>query len=259
MRRMRWAAALVALLFVLAACTGAAEEEPEAEEPGTGEQEGGDDSGPVTLTFSDWHLSEPVWAASLEEGFEQSWAEEHPDIEVELEEISYAEKETKYVTEIEAGAGPDVMHLQLAALQQFMEQDYLLDLGPFIDEEGGEEFTGQWYPETVEMTQRDGTQYALPGDYMPMVMTYNTQLLEAAGLDTENLPATWDEWLTYAQQLTDADAGTWGFGTIGAIDPGFELRVSPIIYSHGGQIINDDGTCSALHTPEAREAFTFLV
>lgn len=257
MRRMQWLATTAAVLFLLAGCTGAAEQE---------QSDGGEDSsGEITLVFSDWHLSEPVWAASLEEAFNQSWAEQHPDIQVELEVISYAEKEAKYATEIEAGAGPDVMHLQLASLQQFMERGYLMDLSDFIADEGGEEFTGQWYPQVMELVQREGTVYALPGDYMPMTMNYNTVLLEEAGLDTANLPATWDEWLRYAQAATrnreggGGDPNTWGFGTIGAIDPGFELRVSPIIYSHGGQIINDEGTCSALHTPEAREGFRFLV
>lgn len=255
MRRMRPVATMLALVLALAACTGAAERDQDT---------GGADSGEITLVFSDWHLSEPVWTASLEEAFEQSWQKEHPDIKVELEEISYAEKETKYITEIEAGAGPDVMHLQLAALQQFMDRGYLMDLGRFIEQEGGDEFTSQWYPETIELTQREGKQYALPGDYMPMVMMYNTELLREAGLDTQNLPTTWDQWLTYAKQATRAREGgdevnTWGFGTIGAIDPGFELRVSPVIYSHGGQIINAEGTCSALHTPEARAGFRFLV
>lgn len=57
----------------------------------------------------------------------------------------------------------------------------------------------------------------------------------------------------------DGQIDTWGFGTIGAIDPGFELRFSPVLFSHGGDYLTPDNKCSALNTPEAKEAFKFFV
>ena len=56
----------------------------------------------VTLRFSDWHLTEDVWNKSLTEAM-AIFEEEHPNIKVEMEPVSYGEKETKYTVESEAG------------------------------------------------------------------------------------------------------------------------------------------------------------
>ena len=221
---------------------------------------------PVTLVFGDWHLTEPHWEAALIEAFEVFEAE-YPHISIELDYVSYGEKETKYTTEIEAGMGPDVFHLHGYSLASFIEKRYLYDITTFINaEEGvyGGDFLTPWFPQTLELMQDEGRYYALPGDFMSMVLYYNKNLFEEAGLDPAAPPATWDEFVEYATALTrdrdgDGQIDTWGFGTIGAISPGFELRFTPILFSHGGDYLTPDSKCSALNTPEAAEAFKFFV
>ncbi len=221
---------------------------------------------PVTLLFSDWHLTEPHWEAALIEAFE-TFKAENPNIDIELDYVSYAEKETKYATEIEAGMGPDVFHLHAYSLKSFIEKGYLYDITPFIEaEEGvyGGDFLTPWFPQTLELMQDEGTYYALPGDFMSMVLFYNKNLFEEAGLDPNTPPATWDEFVDYAKKLTrdrdgDGQIDTWGFGTIGAIDPGFELRSTPILFSHGGDYLTPDNKCAALNSAEAKEAFKFFI
>jgi ABC-type glycerol-3-phosphate transport system substrate-binding protein len=218
----------------------------------------------VTLVFSDWHLTEPHWEAALIEAFE-IYEAEHPNISIELDYVSYADKETKYTTEIEAGVGPDVFHLHAYSIQSFLGKGYLYDITPFIEAEGGDDFLEPWYPQTLALMQdSEGRFYAMPGDFMSMVLFYNKNLFQEAGLDPNTPPATWDEFLADAKALTrdrdgDGQIDTWGFGTIGAIDPGFELRFSPVLFGQGGDYLTSDNKCSALNTPEAKEAFKFFV
>ena len=113
----------------------------------TGQKEGAE--GTVTLVFSDWHLAEPHWEKALKEAF-AVFEEENPNIKVQLDVVSYGEKETKYTTEIEARTGPDVFHLHAYSIKSFMEKGYLLDITPFIKEEGSG-FMDTWYPQTVEL------------------------------------------------------------------------------------------------------------
>lgn len=264
---------LLALSLIVSACAGAGTQPPAEEAPGESpevaepteqppeEEEAGQEQ--VTLVFSDWHLTETHWEASLLDAFER-YSEEHPNVNLELDYVSYADKETKYTTEIQAGEGPDVMHLHAYSLKSFIDRGFLLDLTPFIEEEGGEEFLDSWYPQTLELMREEGRYYAIPGDFMSVALFYNSELYEEAGLDPNQSPETWAEFLANAQALTrdrddDGQFDSWGFGTIGAISPGFELRFSPILFSHGGDYLNEDNTCSALHTPEARQAFTFFV
>lgn len=232
--------------------------EPPATEPPAAEAEE-----EVTLTFSDWHLTESHWEATLMKAFERYRAEK-PNVNLELDYVSYADKDTKYATEIQAGAGPDVMHLHGYALRSFIERGFLLDLTPYIEKEGGESFLSAWYPQTLELMRHEGRYYAVPGDFMSMVLFYNSAQYEEAGLDPASPPQTWTEFLDNALTLTgdtneDGQTDRWGFGTIGAISPGFELRFSPVLFSHGGDYLNEDHTCSALHSEEAKEAFTFFI
>lgn len=214
----------------------------------------------VTLTFSDWHLTEPHWEQALKEGIAK-FEKENPEIKVTLDYVSYAEKETKYATALEAGKGPDVFHLHAYSVRSFMERDYLYDVTGFIEKEGpcwyGKDFLDPWYPQTLELVRKDGRYYALPEDFMAMVLFRNKNLFQEAGLDPASPPKTWDEFLTYAKKLTKADR--WAFGTVGAIDPGFELRFTPVLFSHGGSYLTPDYKRSALDSPEAKRALKFFV
>jgi ABC-type glycerol-3-phosphate transport system substrate-binding protein len=149
------------------------------------QDEGG---GTVTLVFSDWHLTEPHWEDSLKEGI-ATFEEEHPDIRVKLDYVAYDQKETKYQTEMEAGEGPDVVHLHAYSLQSFIQRGYLLSLDEFIEAEGGEEFIGSWYPKTLELMQAEDNYFAIPGDFMAMVLMYNREHFRQVGLSKP--PATW--------------------------------------------------------------------
>ncbi len=271
-----WLSTVAVLALILAACAPAAtpppppppEETPAAPAPTPVPPTPTSPPPPekVTLLFSDWHLTEPHWEAALIEAFEVFKAE-YPNIDIELDYVSYADKETKYTSEIEAGMGPDVFHLHGYSLKSFIEKGYLYDITPFIAaEEGvyGGDFLAPWYPQTLELMQDEGTYYALPGDFMAMVVFYNKSLFEEAGLDPNIAPATWDEFADDAIALTrdrdgDGQIDSWGFGTIGAIDPGFELRFTPILFSHDGDYLTPDNKCSALNSAEAKEAFKFFV
>lgn len=51
----------------------------------------------IKIVYSDWHLVEPHWEKALKEAIAQFMGENR-DVEVELEYVSYGEKETKYIT-----------------------------------------------------------------------------------------------------------------------------------------------------------------
>ncbi|MBN1964943.1 MAG: extracellular solute-binding protein, partial [Anaerolineae bacterium] len=134
----------------------------------------------VTLVFSDWHLTEAHWEATLRDAFVQ-FEQAHPNISIELDCVTYETKDARYEAEIEAGVGPDVLHLHAYALRAFIERGYLLDLTGFIQAEDPD-FLDAWYPQTLEFMQAAGHYYALPGDFMAMVLFYNQRLFTEAGL-----------------------------------------------------------------------------
>ena len=131
----------------------------------------------------------------------------------------------------------------------------------FVAAEGAG-FLDPWYETALDICSYEGQLMCMPGDYMSMVLVYNTKLFEEAGLDPDDPPESWDEFLEYAQALakdTDGDGTTdqWAFGMVGAKDPGFPLRFNSVIWTFGADFLPPDLAHSALDSPEALEAFTF--
>jgi len=216
----------------------------------------------TTLRFSDWHLTEDVWIKSLNEGMD-IFHKRSPNIKVNLEPVSYGEKETKYTVESMAGRAPDVFHVHAFSLPMFFGKGFAKDLTPFIEKEGPG-FLDAWYPLPLKLVKHQGRIHAMPGDYMTMVLFYNTEMFKAAGLDPNKPPKTWDEFLAYAKKLTrdtdgDGKVDQWGFGTLGSKSPGFSMRFCPFLWSFGGDYLTPDMKRSALDSPQAKEAFTFFV
>jgi ABC-type glycerol-3-phosphate transport system substrate-binding protein len=153
----------------------------------------------VSLRFSDWHLTEDVWNKSLNEGM-NIFHKQYPNIKVRLEPVSYKEKETKYTVESAAGRAPDVFHVHAFSLPMFFSKGFAKDLTPFIEKEDPG-FLEAWYPLPIDLMQYEGKVQAMPGDYMTMVLFYNTEMFKAAGLDPNAPPKTWDDFLEYAKKI----------------------------------------------------------
>lgn len=248
---------LACLLVALAACAPA----PTATPPPTTAPTAAPPQ-VVTLVYSNWHLAEPHWEKTIKAAI-PIFEKENPDIKIQFEVVSYAEKEAKYATAIQAGAGADLMHLAGYSIRNFVESGYLLDITPFVQKEPAG-FLDQWYPHLVDLLKYQGKLYGLPSDYMAMILAYDKKLFKEAGLDPNKPPKTWDEFLDYAKKLTRDRKGsgkidTWGFGTVGAVDPGWELRFSPVLLTHGASYLTPDNKCSALNSPEAKEAMKFWI
>jgi multiple sugar transport system substrate-binding protein len=252
----------------LASCTPASDgRSAPAQPPAPGVSEVVGDTRGVTIRLSDWHLTESHWERSIRE-MVTDFERDNPSIKVDLVPVPYAEKEALYIKEIQGGGGPDLIHLHGLSIRSFMEKGFLLDLTERIGAEPGTAWGGSfietWYPQTIELIKYRDRYFGLPGDFMAMVLFYNKKLFREAGLDPARPPRTWDEFLLDARALTrdrnrDGTIDTWGFGIIGAIDPGFELRFTPILLSYGGSYLTADGKCSALDSAAAVEAFEFYV
>ncbi len=101
---------------------------------------------------------------------------------------------------------------------------------------------------------RDGKQYGLPESFSNVVLFYNKDLFDAAGVDYPTPEWTWQEELAAAQKLTDAANGVWG-------------EFSPIQFwefyktaaQNGCSVLSADGKSSTINEPACVEALTWMV
>jgi multiple sugar transport system substrate-binding protein len=139
----------------------------------------------------------------------EAFQKAHPEITVDFQLLPYADYYTSLKTWIAGGTAPDVASLDLAMLQEMAANGSLTDLNPLITADNYD--LSAYYQSTLDMFQNNGGQYGLPASYSNVVLYYNKNLFDAAGLPYPDENMDWTTFLTDAKQLTQ---DTNGDGTI---------------------------------------------
>jgi len=97
----------------------------------------------------------------------------------------------------------------------------------------------------------DGTQYCAPKDFSTLALQINTAAWEAAGLTDDDIPTTYEELATVAEQLTtDGQVGL-------ALGPGID-RAGAFVVGSGGWWLNDDSTEATANSPEVLAGLQYV-
>ena len=214
----------------------------------------------ITLTYSDWQLSQDIWGQSLREAIAE-FERLNPDIKVTTEPVALGQRDVKFTTAIRGGKGPDVFALDANPVKQYIQNGWVKDLTPFIAKEGGKEWLSDFYPVTLMPVTENDKVYGVPKNVVAMVLVYNSDLLGKAGVSSP--PKTWDDFRDISKKLTMATKSggpvdQWG-ATLVLAKACFDLRFSVVLRGFGGDFLTPDWKHSALNTPEAKAAFNFVV
>jgi multiple sugar transport system substrate-binding protein len=171
-------------------------------------------------------------------GFEAS----HPGISVQQQSAGtgQAEYRERILTSMVAGRPPDVFLLDNIDVPAFTDRGVLLDLAPFLPRLGID--LARYDSTVLGIFRRGDAIYALPRGYSPMVVVYNKDLFDRAGLPYPTDDWTWDDFLRIAKVLTrdiDGDGQVDQWGT--AYDRRDFLWI-PWLWSGGGDVLCTDGT-----------------
>jgi multiple sugar transport system substrate-binding protein len=206
--------------------------------------DGADQSGPVTITYTNF-ISNDGNEENLQtivDAFEQ----ENPDVTVEVTTLPYADYGTALQTDLAAGTASDVFDIEYANYAQYQANGVLAELP--VDNPDA------YRQSLLEAYQTDDTQYALPSSFSTVVLYYNADLFDAAGLDYPASDWTWAEEQAAAEKLTDAAAGVWGDH-----QPVSFYEFYKVLAQNGGEFLDDSGTEVAFNSPEGIEAAQWLV
>ena len=140
---------------------------------------------------------------------------------------------------IRAGSPPQAALLDLADLPALADRGMLLDLAPYLSRVG---VTLEDYDSTVLAAFRRGRAvYALPTGYSPLLVAYNKDLFDRAGIPIPGDDWTWDDFLGIARRLTrDSD----GDGLIDQWGTEADHRVTywlAWLWAGGGDVLCADG------------------
>ncbi|KAA0969019.1 sugar ABC transporter substrate-binding protein [Aureimonas fodinaquatilis] len=174
---------------------------------------------------------EPIWRQMVA-AFEAA----NPGIRIEPILVPRADNWTKFVTAAQARQAPCVVSVPVPTAAF---NGYLMPLDEMWDAES-EDYRNVWSQSAIEGLRFEGELYGLPFYAGIYGEVYNRALVEAAGLDPENIPTTWDEYFVWAKALTKNDQ--WATTVLaGPTDTTTRVLLS-WIYSNGGRAFNEDLT-----------------
>jgi sn-glycerol 3-phosphate transport system substrate-binding protein len=212
-------------------------------------------SGRIELEF--WHAMSGHNGEVLEE-MVAKFNGENPDIHVKsVFQGKYAVIAQKFWAAIQADAVPPPDVAQIGGAPMFGATGALAPITDFTDGPNGIDRT-EIYDAFWTYNTSGGKLWTMPFNNSMPVLYYNKDLFEAAGLDPEKPPETWDELVDAAKALTrdtddDGQVDQWGFNTTSST----HWFLSAMILQNGGRIINDDETRVLYDSPEAVEALQF--
>ena len=209
----------------------------------------GDDAGP-----SDGGSGDQVTISFMAEG-EAEEIKAYEDIVAAFEasqdaihlELRFAEETVgELSTAIAAGDPPDLFLMNYRDYGQFAARG---SVEPIADRLASSEALHEedFYETAMAPFRFDGTdQMCIPQNASSLVVYYNADLFEAAGLDAPTTGWKWEEFLQDAVQLTtdEDDDGTNEVYGVG-VSPEL-IRMAPFIWSNGGQVVDDEAAPTRL-------------
>lgn len=222
-----------AVVAALAGCSGGAS--------GTAS---GDGDGDVTISYSNF-----ISNGGNEENLDAivaAFEEENPGIIVDVATLPYADYFTTLQTDLAAGTQADVFDIEYANFGTYVADGVI---APLEDVD-----TSVYRTSLADAYSSDGAQYALPSSFSDVVLFYNADLFDAAGLDYPTSDWTWADEKDAAEQLTDEAAGVYG-----DYQPISFYEYYKAVAQAGGDFLAEDGTSVAFDSPEGIAAAEWLV
>jgi multiple sugar transport system substrate-binding protein len=201
----------------------------------------------VTFRLTTW--AGEVEAQELQELVLDKINAEATDFEI-VHEPSPADYYTKLQTTLAGGTGADFMWLSQEYVAGYASRGALLDLTDHLAavDNPAADLTG-YFPDVIPPAKYQDRVYGLPWIAQPVVLYYNPEIFEAAGIAPPDESWDWAKLRDTAVQLTTGDQ--YGF-----IANGWP-PLHQFIWQAGGEVITDDLASSPVDSPEALEAVEF--
>ncbi len=246
-------ACLMILIMALSACTASATSESTA--PAPQETEGQADATeapasepsaeePVTITYCNFNASGGN-EETLQKMYE-AFHEEYPNITVEIETIGFDDYFTQMQTRVAGGTAPDCYELNIENFAAYASRGVLAEIT-------GVELSG--IDETaLNAFNVDGKQYGLPGNFSNVVLFYNKDLFDQAGIDYPTADWTQEDVQAAAEAIRALGEDIYGY-----YQPITYNEFYKVAAQYGGSLLNEDRTAFTINSPENLEAAQMMV
>jgi multiple sugar transport system substrate-binding protein len=266
-RRLRLLALAGGVMLVVSACGGSAASPsgapgtvaPPASQSGASAAPSPSDAGytgpEATISYSIW--GDPAEIKS-QQAVVDAFHVANPKVTVKVTVSDWDTYWDKLQTGIAGGDAPDVFAMDGPLFPDYQSRDVLLDLKPFIDQDGYD--LGQLADQAVADFTTPGGQFGLPRDLNVVALYYNKKMFDAASVAYPDDSWDWAKLVEVAHKLTvdtnsDGKPDQWGFYTETS---DMENYWSSLVWQNGGDILAADGKSTVLGTDQAAGGIQFL-
>lgn len=190
----------------------------------------------TTVIFLGSHLTQSINKKAI-----QSFQATNPNVIIHSTFSDWTSYWDKLNTQIAGGNTPDLIQMDLAYVAQYVKQNIILDLTPFIKDKTFD--TSNFEPTLLKNSEYNGKLYGVPlgGNYAAFV--YDTTFVQQSGAGTPPTLMSYQDFANYTKELTNALKSK---GIYGTVDP-------------SGQILNFEGWVRQrgknLYTPDGKLGF----
>ena len=134
-----------------------------------------------------------------------------------------------------------------------IEQELIVPFDDLVETDEDRAWLDSFYPALMANGQIEGQTWGVPFQRSTIVAYYNRDMFEAAGLDPDQAPTTWEELVDMGQALTTED--TYGLMIPSTGYPYWMFQALAI--QNGIEVMSDDGTTTYFDDPAVVETLEF--
>ncbi|NLU14400.1 MAG: ABC transporter substrate-binding protein [Serratia liquefaciens] len=192
------------------------------------------------------------------EGLVADFEKLHPDISIQpVYTGDYATTVTKALTAFRGGNAPQIAVIGDIEAYSLIDAGAILPVSDLADDQAGKAWIDGFYPAFIRKIQNKV--WGIPFQRSTVVLYWNKQAFQQAGLEGDTPPANWQQVVDFGQKLvvrSGNEVKQWGI----------EIPSTPIGYwtfqgiaaTNGSHLDNGKGTAVTFNTPANVEALTWL-
>jgi ABC-type sugar transport system, periplasmic component len=210
------------------------------------------EAGPVTIQVAIDAGLAPEAREAFDKRAEQ-FTDKYPDITIEAQEYTWTG--TTFAAELAGGTIPDVFPIPFTDGRGLIANGQIADISDLVAELP---YADAFNPNIAQAGQADdGGMWAVPIAAYGQGLHYNRSLFEAAGLDPDAPPTTWDEVREAAKKIADA-TGEAGYAQMTQSNTGGWI-LTTLANAFGGRTENGDATAPTIDSdPAVKKVLQYL-
>ena len=204
------------------------------------------------------HLTFQIWDVAQRDSMQaicDAYTAKNPDVVIEVQVTSWTGYWTKLEAAAESNTMPDIFWMHTNQILYYSDFGMLADVTDLYDD-----VDPNFYNEHFSEISRNnasgsnGRLYGVPKDKDNIILVYNKEMFDAAGVAYPDDDWTWDD-MTDASAKIYETTGKYGFMAYAEDHLGYWN----FVYQAGGYILNEDKTKAGFTQPATMDAMKFYI